>query len=288
MKLNVDEYVTKEKLKLADKFRSIENPKLWILTDHSSVAAESYLRSKTKIGNELGVDVDIVDIGSEQELKDVVKHSIQYNVPIILQLPCKKEYVDIYNELKPKTDVDGFFAYEDIYKGNVDGIVPATPKGILKYIHRWCIGKNKELNKLTVTILGRGELVGKPLAALLNKRIGTLNVLTSRTHQRIKDEILAKTHIVILATGNDMSLGDSILSKARLVLDCGVFRDDNGKLYGEFTKYLNQFPEDIRRMLEEDIDYTPVPKGVGILTTLSLFDNVYQLYNKGVNCNDSN
>lgn len=280
MKLNIEDYVTKEKIKLADNFRSIEKQaKLWILTDRSSVASESYMKSKCKIGSELGVDVQVVDINSEKDLLEALRISKMDQIPTILQLPCKKEYVDIYNMISPHTDVDGFFSYEDIYKGNVDAIVPATPKGIVKYIMRWCTDNHKELNKLTVTILGRGDLVGQPLSSLLIKKVGTLNVITSKTQKRIKEEILAKTHILILATGDDNSLGECVLSKAKLVLDCGVFRDENNKLYGEFSKYLNKFHEDVRGMIESDIDYTPVPKGVGLLTTLSLFENVFKFYN---------
>lgn len=280
MKLDVKCYVEKEKIKLKEKFRSIEKPRLWILTDHSSVAAESYMRSKIKVGQDVGVCVEVKDISDLNMLSDVMLEAQDKSIPTILQLPCDPIIKSIYETKKPKTDVDGFFAFESIYKNNILEIIPATPKGIVSYISSRCA--TSDLKNKNIVILGRGELVGKPLTNMLIGSCASISVITSKTNYDTKVSLLKNANVIILATGNDESLMDISLDNAEIVIDCGVFRDSNGKLYGEFSKYINKYPE-----ITEDVDYTPVPGGVGLLTTLSLFDNIYQYYNKGENCNDS-
>lgn len=279
MKLDVKSYVNNELELLAEEFKKIGRPKkLWIFTDHSSVAAESYMKSKINVGKKVGVDVEVISLESTEQFLHKIDEAIDQEIPTILQYPVGKEYKEIYNLMEPHTDVDGFFNYEDVMQGNTNGIIPATPKGIVKYLHKWCMEKKTDLSTKNVVILGRGELIGKPLAALLIPQCGSVSMVTSKTLFWIKDSLIERADIIILATGNDQSLDGMILSQAELVIDTGVFRDVNNKLYGEFGAYLKNLSQSMVDLIESDIDYTPVPSGVGILTTMSLFDNVLQFY----------
>lgn len=276
IKLNVKEYVEREKEKLKEKFRSIENPKLFIITDsEDNVATQSYLKSKVRLGEELGVDVQVKYIKTMIDLSYWVSYCNEKQIPMILQLPTKDKKIEmIYNGLKAKSDVDGFFSYEEMYKSYYNSIIPATPKGIIYYIEEWA--KNKGIGStkdFIVTIIGRGNLVGKPLVMLLASRVGSIHLITSKSPLHLKQYAIKNSNVVILATGNKNSLDDiEDFGKDKLIVDTGIFRDENNKLCGELTKHLDK--------LDESVDYTPVPGGVGLLTTLNLFENVYSFYKK--------
>ena len=275
MKLDVNDYVNKEKEILKNKFEALEREsKLWVLTDSSSEASESYMRSKVKIGKELGVKVKLKVVNNAKDVIFFCDLARARNIPVILQLPCCKECVSTFNSIK-NTDVDGFFSYEGVYKGDFEGIVPATPKGILKYIKYYHRDREGYIGDKRVLIIGRGNLVGKPLASLILPHIGTLTIATSKTKNLV--EKIIQNDIIIFCTGKEDLLTEEdafelgcINLKKKLVIDSGIFREE-GKLHGEFTKFYLMLDEGTR----EKFDYTPVPKGVGILTTLNLFDNVY-------------
>lgn len=283
MKLDVKKYVEERKKILKKNFRATENPKLCIIANNYNSATLSYLKSKKRIGEELGVEVDIFNAKKDDivDISDRLFLNSYYKIPTILQLPTSDKVVeDTYNQNKfgkcvqiKDIDVDGFFAYEDIVGGDIDKIVPATPKGIVKFIQYWCKQKNKDMGHLTVTILGRGKLIGSPCLNLLRDKVGTINLITSKSTLEQKQFSIKNSDIVILATGNKNSLdGINDFGKDKLIVDSGIFRGDDGKLFGELTPHINK--------LDKSVDYTPVPNGVGILTTLELFDNVFKFYNK--------
>lgn len=272
MKLNVREYVEKEKEILKENFKKIEkqNPTLTIYSNDKNGATKSYLKNKIKVGQELGVNVEVVD-----GLFPPRFH--MYN-PCILQLPVDNtelliEYEN--QELDYGFDVDGFFQYGDIYNGNINGVVPSTPKGIidyLYYLHR------DNLCNLNVAIIGRGKLVGKPLASLLIDKVASLKILTSKSTPLDIQKSFFDNDIIILATGKDNYLTSNVLDglrcfKNKTIIDTGIFVGENGKLHGELYPILDIIEKDY-----PNINYTPVPGGVGILTTLSLFKNVYKFY----------
>ena len=275
IKLNVKDYVEKRKTKLKVKFRSIENSTLFIVTDsEDNVATQSYLKSKIKLGEELGVDVKVKYIKTIADIIYWTSYCNEKRIPMILQLPTKdNEISKIYNEFKTQVDVDGFFSYEEIYKSKCDGIVPATPKGIVYYIEEWFKNKNKPIKNSIVTIIGRGNLVGKPLIMLLTDKVGSINLITSKTPLELKQYAVKNSDVVILATGNINSLDNvNDFGTNKLIIDSGIFRDENNKLCGELTKHISK--------LDDSVDYTSVPGGVGLLTTLNLFENVYSFYKK--------
>lgn len=276
IKLNVKDYVEKQKIELKEKFRSTENPTLFIITDsEDNIATQSYLKSKIKLGEELGVNVQVKYIKTITDIVYWTSYCNEKHIPMILQLPTKdNEISNIYNEFKSQVDVDGFFSYEEIYKSRCNGIIPATPKGIVYYIEEWANNKGyKNTQNFTVTIIGRGNLVGYPLTMLLAKRVGAIHLITSKSSLALKQYAIKNSDVIILATGQLNSLdGVEDFGKNKLIIDTGIFRDENNKLCGELTKHISK--------LDDSVDYTSVPGGVGLLTTLNLFENVYSFYNK--------
>ena len=274
IKLNVKDYVEKQKIELKEKFRSITTPKLFIFTDNKDdVATQSYMKNKIKVGNELGVDVEVKNIETIDELKKIYFQCKDNMIPTILQLPVKNKRLEyIYNLLYKDYDIDGFYSYSQIYNSNYNNIIPATPKGIIYYIEEWANNKGyKNTQNFKVTIIGRGKLVGKPLVTLLTPRVGTLYLLTSKSSLEEKKYAIKNSDVVILATGNTNSLdGIDDFGENKIIIDTGIFRDENNKLCGELTKHIHK--------LDKSIDYTSVPGGVGLLTTLNLFKNVYNFY----------
>lgn len=274
MKLDVQSYVEKQKDKLKKDFRSIENPKLMIFSSDVNGATKSYLKNKIKVGEELGVEVIVKNVDNVNSLYKELRYCRENSIPTILQLPVdNKLLVTAYNSAKD-TDIDGFFRYGEIYKSyTTENILPATPRGIVSYIKHWCDEKSEDLAKLSVCILGRGELVGKPLATMILPHVGTLSIITSKTNRLDVFRIVKMSDIIVLATGDD-NLGyleHCISTKNKLVIDTGIFVKEDGKLRGEAYPFIDE--------LEKfNVDYTPVPKGVGILTTLNLFENVFIWY----------
>lgn len=280
MKLNIKDYVSERKEMLKEKirstFRSDEKLKLIVLSNTSDERTLAYMRNKVKVGAELGIEVKVIDLKDSSQLHRMMMQNAG-EVPTILQLPCKDNQMEkVYQKLNEqyKTDIDGFFHYENIYKGKLWDIIPATPKGIVYYIEEWANNKGyKNTQNFTVTIIGRGNLVGKPLVMLLANRVGSIHLITSKSPLYLKQYAIKNSDVVILATGNKNSLdGIEDFGKDKLIVDTGIFRDENNKLCGELTKHLDK--------LDESVDYTPVPSGVGLLTTLNLFENVYSFYKK--------
>lgn len=277
MRLDVQSYVEKEKEKLKDNFRSIENPKLMIFSSDANGATKSYLKNKIKVGGELGVEVIVKNIKSTRELLDEIYYCKHNTIPTILQLPLDNKFLSTaYNASAELCDVDGFFRYDEIYNSHVfDNILPATPKGILSYLKHWCYEKDEDLSKLSVCIFGRGELVGKPLATMMLPHIGSLSIVTSKTDESTVRKYVEASNILVLCTGKDdlKYIGDYLSDNGvnKLIVDTGVFLGNDNKLHGETYPFLDKIEK-------FNIDYTPVPKGVGILTTLNLFKNVLMWY----------
>lgn len=257
MKLNVKEYVAKNKEILKREItESGLKPKLTIIKNNNDLRSDAYVRNKIKDCKEVGIEVELTT-----EFKE------KYTNPTICQLPygglTDKEAIEKAN-IPAELDVDGFNILSE-YK-------PCTPMGVINYLNH--------LNKLSpftnIVIIGRGELVGKPLVEILmnNKDLyGTINVITSKTSPLVAKELIALADVIVTATGH--SLKSDLLKEitpCTTIIDCGIQVIDS-KLSGDIPKkYYNLF--------YSSVDYTPVPNGVGLLTRLTLLQHVWNYYNK--------
>lgn len=242
-----------------------KQPHLVVVLVGENPASQSYVRSKEKACLKAGIKSTVIrkdDTITEQELIDIIQmlnHDDSVH-GILLQLPIPKHLDEdkIINLIHPLKDVDGFIN-ENIAKLNKgqEAMVPCTPLGITKILDEYKIdawGKH-------CVIIGRSQIVGKPMAALMLKRNATVTICHSKT-KNMKD-ITRQADILIVAVGRPEMIDASYVKPGAVVIDVGINRID-GRLTGDV-------------LYEDAIQVagaiTPVPGGVGPMTIASLLDN---------------
>ena len=185
----------------------------------------------------------------EWELDDEINHLQEFYDGVIVQLPLPPHIRSSIATaaIDPQKDVDGF--------RNDSQFIPATPKGIMDYLD-WC---EFDVEGKFVVVIGRSEIVGKPMAKLLLEKNATVAVCHSHTAQDDMGILLATADLVVCAVGKAEFL-DCYRTTAP-VIDVGINFDENGKLVGDCYN-------------TEGRDVTPVPGGVGLLTRVALLENV--------------
>ncbi len=241
-------------------------PKLAVIIVGDDPASRSYVRGKHKDCRECGIeslDIELPrDISQERLLEEVRKLNEDESVHgILVQLPLPRHIDEftVTNTIVPEKDVDGFTS---INMGNLmtgkDCFVPCTPQGCLDLINYAGVDvKGKD-----VTVIGRSNIVGKPLASLLIRNDATVTVC----HSKSKD-IPGKTRrsdIVIVAVGRQGFLTGDMLSEGAVVIDVGINRNSEGKICGD-ADFDSCYPVVSR--------ITPVPGGVGLMTRVNLLKN---------------
>ena len=224
---------------------------------NGSPEGEAYIRSKKKMCEMLGLDcqVHIIEKPIIANLPKIAKQIV--NDPasaIIVQLPFFSRPLrdmELISFIPPEKDVDG------LTRGTY--FEPATAKGIVEFIKR----NHLYFTQKNVVIIGRSKLVGLPLAQMLLTTFSNLTVTVC--HSRTKDikQFTQNADIIIVAVGKKDYLTKDMVKENTVVIDVGINKGKDGKLYGDVAKDVN------------DICYvTPVPGGVGKLTVASLIDNV--------------
>lgn len=254
-------------------------PKLMIIVakDYSQ-ASTRYVNNKFKIANDIGIDVE--EINLEWKDKDPrqfelsIKSTI-YNANqrpdvdgIIVQLPIP--YVnenEVASWISPEKDVDGFNPTNlgKIMRGEDDGFVSCTPKGIMDFINY----HNMPLKGTKVCIVGRSNIVGKPLANLFINEGATVMVCNSKTTNLKQHTQTAD--IIVTAIGVAKFFGADYFRPYQTIIDVGINFDEQGKMCGDV---------DFEQVKDTVFAITPVPRGVGPLTVLSLMDNTIKAYKK--------
>lgn len=274
--LNMERYQEKEILSLKRDVNNLKeigvNPKLVILTDGKDERCKSYMKSKIKYGELVGVEVIVREIEDVLDLTSVLQVCYQENIPTIMQLPISKEYLELYenNLLVKKLDVDGFFSYNELVQEEWDN-APCTAKGIMNYILD-SEGLDLDVKGKFVVLMGYGNLTNKPLSIMLATSKSTCVNINSSTDYFLRKELLRRADIVICSTGVKGSVKTSELNRDKdvYVFNVGTIIDENGKL-------------DTEVMIDSDnenVYTTNRIKAVGVLTVLSLIDNVISYYKR--------
>ena len=233
-------------------------------------ASSVYVRNKEKTALDLGCNFLHVKF-DENEDENVILEKIDElnndkNVDgIIVQMPLPKKFntYKIQNRVSVNKDIDGL---TDLNAGllfhNKEALVPCTPKGIMEMLNYY----NISISGKHVVIVGRSDLVGRPLMALMLNNNATVSICHSYT-SNLKD-ITKKADILICAVGKKHMIDSTMVKKGAVVIDVGINRED-GKLYGDVN-----FDE-----VKDKTSYiTPVPGGVGQMTVLSLYQNLLKAY----------
>ncbi len=257
----------KEKTQLFEKERG-RKVGLAVVLAGDNPASQVYVRNKIKACDEVGIKSFAVYLPQnvtqsvlEQAVKELVSNCAVDGVLVQLPLP---EHIDAESVLKlipAEKDVDGFSA-ENTGKLllNEQSLVACTPHGVMKMLEKYKIDtKGKR-----AVVLGRSNIVGKPMAVLLLNADATVTVCHSKT-QNLKEECL-RADIIVSAIGKPKFLTADMVKEGAAVIDVGMNRDENGKLCGDV---------DFENVKEKCSYITPVPGGVGPMTITMLMYNAY-------------
>ena len=252
-------------------------PRLTIVTIGEDDASQVYVRNKIKTATGVGIEVNHVKL-SETITQEEAEHKIIDIVEsgdsdaIMLQLPIPKHLDEkiLINLIPQEKDVDGL---TDLNMGMLVNnhpyaIVPATAMGVYTVIAS-VLGN--DLSGVNVAVVNRSKLIGKPLQALLTNHNATVTLCHSKTDPL--NHYTWNSHVVVTGVGKPKFFDNTDFNYYQLIVDCGINRDEDGKLCGDVDS------ESLSSFGQEGIGYTPVPGGVGILTTACLMKSVVQCYN---------
>ncbi len=241
-------------------------PKLVVLQAGNDTASSIYVEKKRKTCLELGMESEVkkypASIPYEEFISEIEKlnsdrkvHGMLVQAPLPEHLNHKK----VYETMAIAKDVDGFHPFN--HGKNLlgkDGMQPATPKGIMKLLE----STKQRLEGKNAVVIGRSNIVGKPVALMLLNAGCTVTVCHSKT-TRIAD-FTKKADIIVSATGKRNLVKAGMVKKGAIVIDVGISRNGNGKVEGDV---------DFKNVSKKAGWITPVPGGVGPMTIASLMEN---------------
>ena len=255
-------------------------PKLAVIMVGDDKASQIYVRNKSRACDDIGIQYEEYLLPStieEKELYSIIdKLNKRKDVNgILLQSPIPKHLnIDkAFQRISPEKDVDGF---NPINVGKLslgqDTFVSCTPYGIIKILEKY----NINLEGTNAVIVGRSNIVGKPLAQCFLAKHATVTICHSRTKNI--EEITQKADIVVVALGKSKFLKENMVKDGAIVIDVGINRDEQGKISGD-ADYEN---------LKDKVSYiTPVPGGVGPMTITMLMNNVIKATKEQYNQNST-
>lgn len=250
-----------------------QKPTLAVILVGENPASQIYVRNKKKTAEKLGINslsIEYPSDISEEELLNKIKelNSDEKVTAILVQLPLPAHINKnrIIDAILPQKDVDGLTPYNlgKLFSGEEPFVYPCTPKGILLLLDEY----NIKLEGKNIVVVGRSNLVGKPVAQMLLKRNATVTMCHSHTQNL--SEITKTADIIVSAVGKKV-IGEKMLKSDCVVIDVGIFRDENGKISGDV---------DFENVSKTAAYISPVPGGVGPMTIASLMLNTVELARK--------
>lgn len=224
-------------------------------------ASDRYIRNKVRAVQTAGLEAEVVNLDQESTTEDVIKAVYKAMLDkkcaaIIVQLPLP-EHIDttqVFNAIPSHKDIDGLNPRSD-YK-------PLTPSAIM----RWLDEQHIPLRGKNVAILGRSNLVGKPLANMMIDAGATVTVMNSKTPVQETYRFCREADIIVSAVGkpNTVTYDHVLTGEPQVIIDVGINRDANGNLCGDVAASVREF------FAEHGDICTPVPGGVGKWTVREL------------------
>ena len=253
------EYVKIKKEELKNKIKKLGiKPTLCVVQIGEDPASCSYIKGKKTDCEELGITCEHIHI---TDIDSMDNNGVEDNIRtasnrddvsgIILQLPIPKKFdvQKLQKAISLKKDVDGFLLGSDY--------IPCTPKGIIDYLKY----NNIDFAGKECVVIGRSEIVGRPLVNLLISEGATVISCNSKTPDIKK--FTKNADIIVSAIGVPNYFDESYFGNGQVIVDVGINRDENGKLCGDIVESAKQ----------NALLATPVPGGVGLLTRLALMEN---------------
>lgn len=241
-------------------------PTLAVILVGEDKASQTYVASKEKACIAAGMGSVMHRLGentTQNELLALIdvlnKDDSIHGILVQLPLPKHLNTDEVLKSIDPNKDVDGFHAINvgKLHSG-LDGFVPCTPLGIMVLLKEY----NIKPEGLNAVVIGRSNIVGKPMAALLLNAGATVTI----THSKTKNlsEITSKADLVVVAIGKPKFLKKDMIKDGAIVIDVGINRLDDGSLCGD---------ADFEDIKEKCSFITPVPGGVGPMTIAMLLSN---------------
>lgn len=241
-------------------------PGLAVIVVGSDPASAVYVRNKHKACLDVGIESYQIeypeDVSEDELLSKISELNLDKKVDgILVQLPLPAHINEekVINTILPKKDVDAFHPINvgKITIGNYS-LLPCTPAGIISLLDHY----NVEISGKRCVVIGRSNIVGKPMALLLTERHGTVTLCHSRT--KALSDICREADIIVVAIGRAEFLKADMVKHGAVIIDVGINRTADGKLVGDVA-----FDEvsEVASMI------TPVPGGVGPMTITTLLKN---------------
>ena len=262
------EVIKSEIITLKEKYHIC--PKLAIVLVGDNSASQIYVRNKLKAAEYCQIDTLVIRLDENITMQELLENIEMLNNDdsihgIIVQLPLPKHIDEqvVIDSIDENKDVDGFGVNN---KGRLfcglPAFAPATPCGIMNFFKEY----NIKIDGKEVVVLGRSNIVGKPMAMLMLNENATVTI--AHSHTKELEEITKRADILIVAIGKAKFVKKTMVKPGAVIIDVGINRVD-GKIYGDVDF------EDVK----DYVSYiTPVPGGVGPMTIASLLENTIKAY----------
>lgn len=259
--MTIKEYVKGRKEEIKKEVSNMEKkPSLVIVQLNEDEASKAYVKGKLKDAEELGIPARLIKLPEETSEKQLLKVIARLNKDkkvdgFIVQMPLPKQINEetVKLAISPAKDVDGFHP--------LSALNPCTPQGIINYLK----SEKVEFLGKNAVVIGRSNIVGKPMAKLLLKESCNVTVLHSKTSKEDMANYLKNADIVVVAVGKKHLITNEFkFKKSAILVDVGINRDEKG-LHGDIEPGQNVALQ------------TPVPGGVGLLTRLALMENLLKI-----------
>ena len=259
------------RLKLKEEVEELKNadinPKLAVIMVGDDKASKVYVKNKSKACEEVGIEYEEHLLPTETKMEELLELIERLNNDetvhgILVQSPLPQglDANIAFRTISPKKDVDGF---NPVNVGklslNQDCFVSCTPFGIIKMLETY----NIQIEGAHAVVIGRSNIVGKPLVQCLLNKNATVTVCHSKT-KKLK-ELTKQADILIVAIGKPKFVTDDMVKENAVVIDVGINRMEDRKLVGD---------ADFEKIQEKASYITPVPGGVGPMTIAMLMNNV--------------
>lgn len=251
-------------------------PRIEIVLVGDDYASKMYVDMKSKKARDLGIQVNVhtyeQDVSQEELEKDIKEingdDSID-GVMVQLPLPTHIKESNLLELISPSKDVDGLTSNNlgKLFKNDSSALTPATAKGVILLLKEYGI----EIAGKRAVVIGRGDISGLPIAAMLQNENATVTICHSYT-QNLK-EICKQADILVSSIGKAKYIDSEYIKEGATLIDIGTNRDAEGKLVGDI---------DFNSVKDIAGYISPVPGGIGPMTIVCLFDTLFLSYKKHV------
>ena len=268
------EEISNEQKEIVEK-KNLRPAGLAVIIVGENPASQVYVRNKTRACEKVGFYSETIKLEENISEDDLIKKIEELNEDnkidgILVQLPLPKhiDELKVINSIKPEKDVDGFSNVNvgKMVIGDESGFLSCTPYGIMQLLE----GYDIDVDGKDVVVVGRSNIVGKPMAMMLIQKGATVQVCNSRTKDLSKK--LKKADIIVVAVGVPRMIKATDVKEGVVVIDVGINRVD-GKLCGDV---------DYEDVAQKASYITPVPGGVGPMTIASLIKNTFISYQRKI------